>query len=449
MTLENILTPLTKCTRSFLLDTSDFIRLIKTQSSLSTMAILTTWDGMLATDRLLAEANIDPRVRNFCSDLLNLVLRDTYFMFQDTFYIQKRGTAMGSNVAPPYAVAYMAAFEEDFVFYHPLFVQHSKLWRRFIDDIFCIWDGPIETLLLFDSHINNIWHELKFTLQYSTENMSFLDTMIYKNTEGIVSIDLFTKATDRNSLLEYTSFHPPAVKKSIPISQFQRVNRIVTKEDTMNQRLDEIEEKFSNRGYPTKLLTTARHSTLKIETQRTVYPLDKLVQADIGSSVRIPKQIILRTQRPGTFPCLNCLQCNNIKKGDNFFHPHTGQSYPVRGFLTCESTYVVYMIKCPCGLAYIGETTEAIRDRISQNKSNIRCNRDHLPLPHHFQSRGHHVSQLRFQVLEQIDASRRGQNRIKLLKKREAFWIFTLQNLEPRGLNRDYDTSSFLRSLQF
>ncbi|CAJ0933278.1 unnamed protein product [Ranitomeya imitator] len=142
---------------------------------------------------------------------------------------------MGSNVAPPYAVAYMAAFEEDYVFNHPLFQQHSKIWHRFIDDIFCIWDGPVETFLLFDTHINNIWPELKFTLQYSMENISFLDNLVYKNIEGTLSIDLYIKTTDRNSLLQFTSFHPPAVKKSIPISQFQRVERIVTDSDTRSQ----------------------------------------------------------------------------------------------------------------------------------------------------------------------------------------------------------------------
>ncbi|CAJ0918266.1 unnamed protein product [Ranitomeya imitator] len=195
---------------------------------------------------------------------------------------------MGSNVAPPYAVAYMASFEEDFVYNHPLFMQHSRLWRRFIDDIFCIWNGPIETLLLFDSHISSIWPELKFTLQYSTEMISFLDTMLQKNAEGTLSIDLFTKTTDRNSLLEYTSFHPPAIKKSIPISQFQRVKRIVTQEDTKTLRLDEMEEKFSTRGYPSQLLTSARHatprnrvSTSRIPFVNTFHPYSKRVQASL------------------------------------------------------------------------------------------------------------------------------------------------------------------------
>ncbi|CAJ0933276.1 unnamed protein product [Ranitomeya imitator] len=138
---------------------------------------------------------------------------------------------------------------------------------------------------------------------------------------------------------------------------------------------------------------------------------DKLVRADVGPSTREPRQVFLRIQKRGTFPCLSCLQCNNIQKGDKIFHPHTGRGILIKVF------YVIYMIKWPCGFAYIGETTQAVRDRISQHKSNIRCYRDHLPLPHHFRIMGHNIAQLRSQVLEQIEQNRRGQNRTKLLKK--------------------------------
>ncbi|XP_073516263.1 uncharacterized protein [Phyllobates terribilis] len=56
---------------------------------------------------------------------------------------------------------------------------------------------------------------------------------------------------------------------------------------------------------------------------------------------------------------------------------------------------------------------------------------------------GHNISQLRFQVLEQVVPPLRGGDRTLLLKQREAFWIHTLDTLSPRGLNREYDLLSF------
>ncbi|CAJ0965393.1 unnamed protein product [Ranitomeya imitator] len=210
MVLEKMTTPLVKKCKSFLLDTGKFIRLIKSLGPLPPSSLLATWDGLRATERLLTEANLDPLIRHFCSDLLNLVLRENYFMFQDTFYVQLQGTAMGSHVAPPYVVAYMAAHEDDFIYTCPLFQQHSV---RYIDDIFCIWDGPFETLLTFDKYINDIWPELKFTLSCNTDTINFLDTLVCKDGESQLSIDFYIKDTDRNGLLHYTSFHLPTVKK--------------------------------------------------------------------------------------------------------------------------------------------------------------------------------------------------------------------------------------------
>ncbi|CAJ0944555.1 unnamed protein product [Ranitomeya imitator] len=505
MVLEKILTPLVKTTRSFLLDTSDFIQIIKSLGPLAPSSLLITWDvnslytslihekGLAATDRLLSENRVDIKIHHFCADLLGIVLKENYFMFQDTFYAQQQGTAMGANVAPPYAIAYMTAFESDFVYNHPLFTAHCRVLQRYIDDIFCVGDGPIESLLPFDQHINSIWPELKFTIQHDTHKMSFLDTLVYKEREGRLGIDIFTKPTDRNGLLHFSSCHPPSIKRSIPKSQFHRVDRIVSDMDIKKTRLMEMEQKFTDRGYPQGVLTDAKqnlsHSKPKDNQKRipfvsTFHPFsglvqstirrhwnilsksyptvpefkvpflpcfkrarnlkDRLVKADIGSGLVVPKQTFLQTQKRGTFPCLNCLQCSNVQKGSSVFHPQTGKAIPIKGFYTCESTFVVYLIKCPCGLAYVGETTQAVRDRVAQHKSTIRCNKTHLPLPHHFAIKNHSIAQLRFQVLEQVDIPRRGQNRTRMLQRREAYWIYTLQTLEPKGLNRDYDVSAFL-----
>ncbi|CAJ0925965.1 unnamed protein product [Ranitomeya imitator] len=75
MVLEKILTPLVKTTRSFLLDTSNFIQIIKSLGPLAPSSLLITWDvnslytsivhekGLAATDRLLSENRVDIKIR--------------------------------------------------------------------------------------------------------------------------------------------------------------------------------------------------------------------------------------------------------------------------------------------------------------------------------------------------------------------------------------------------
>ncbi|OCT65784.1 hypothetical protein XELAEV_18042032mg [Xenopus laevis] len=149
----------------------------------------------------------------------------------------------------------------------------------------------------------------------------------------------------------------------------------------------------------------------------------------------------------GTFPCLSCANCNNITKGQSFTHPHTGWKFNITNYYTCNSTFVIYLIKCPCGLAYVGETTQKVKDRIKQHKSNIRCNYNHLPIPSHFREARHTVSQLRYQVIDDVGPLRCGGDRIYLiylLKKLEMQWILRLGTLSPGGLNREYTPELFI-----
>ncbi|XP_075172214.1 uncharacterized protein LOC142243902 [Anomaloglossus baeobatrachus] len=176
----------------------------------------------------------------------------------DDFYIQKHGTAIGSNVAPAYANLFMDYFEGRFVYSYPAFDELAFLCARYIDDIFCIWQGDLESLLLFDDHLNNVWPELKFTLSHHQREINFLDTYIKKDIVGNLSSDLYRKPTDRNCMLLYSSCHPKSTKNSLPRSQFARVTRIVSDDNTREQRLEEMSNRFVERNYPITLLKTER-----------------------------------------------------------------------------------------------------------------------------------------------------------------------------------------------
>ena len=67
------------------------------------------------------------------------------FTFNDEHFIQIKGTAMGTRVAPNFANVYMGRFEENFV-YKTEWSNYVIIWVRFIDDIFLIWKGDIDSL---------------------------------------------------------------------------------------------------------------------------------------------------------------------------------------------------------------------------------------------------------------------------------------------------------------
>ena len=66
----------------------------------------------------------------------------------------------------------------------------------FIDDVFENLAGDIISLQAFVQYLNDRVKSLKFALEYSTTNLSFLDVMVIKDKRGNISTDLFRKPTD-------------------------------------------------------------------------------------------------------------------------------------------------------------------------------------------------------------------------------------------------------------
>ncbi|CAJ0954911.1 unnamed protein product [Ranitomeya imitator] len=140
--------PHSERSKSFLLDTGSFLDLIKVTKNIPVDSYLVTLDvkdlytsiphgdGIQSPRKLLDSTDRDIDQTSLCIDLLNVILTSNYFLFQDTFFLQKRGTAMGSHAAPPYANAYMIDFEESKIYPSPLFRDNVIIWKRYIDDIF-------------------------------------------------------------------------------------------------------------------------------------------------------------------------------------------------------------------------------------------------------------------------------------------------------------------------
>lgn len=126
---------------------------------------------------------------------------------------------------------------------------------------------------------------------------------------------------------------------------------------------------------------------------------DSLVRADTYT----PPRNWLRDLPPGNFPCRNCVNCNAMIKGDIFSHPRTGKKFSVKGRITCRTPFVVYMLKCPCGLCYIGKTNRELRLRIIEHKSSIRRKCETSPVARHFNAMGHDICSLRFQGIELVN----------------------------------------------
>ena len=124
------------------------------------------------------------------------------------------------------------------------------LWLRYLDYIFCLTTDSIEKLKEFFEFLNAFHPSLKFTMDYSPDQINYLDVLITKDESRKTSrTSLCTKPTDTHHYLHAQSCHRSVYKKSIPYSQAVRMKRICSEEEDLQHKLEDLESWLVNRGY--------------------------------------------------------------------------------------------------------------------------------------------------------------------------------------------------------
>lgn len=186
--------------------------------------------------------------------LLKLGLLKNDFEFNDQFYLQVHGTAMGKKSPPAYANIYMADWE------HTVFPKCIKLpnfYIRYLDDIFGIWTHSRAEFSDFylgpepPSPSSSI--SVKFNIQ--SERIEFVVVLIpHEEGQSSLGTRVYFKPTDTHSLLHKTSYHPRLTYRGIVKSQLIRYDRICTRAEDLEVATRTLLAALRRRGYSSSFL---------------------------------------------------------------------------------------------------------------------------------------------------------------------------------------------------
>ena len=84
-------------------------------------------------------------------ELAEVVLKNNIFTFKEKTLKQKRGTTIGTKLAPPYNILFMAELEEEIL--SEIELKPYLRWR-YIDYIFFLWEHGEEKLKELIEHLN-------------------------------------------------------------------------------------------------------------------------------------------------------------------------------------------------------------------------------------------------------------------------------------------------------
>ena len=480
------LKPIVPTIPSYIKDTTDFLRKLRTVSFSRNDILVTVdvkslytniphMDGIAAAKKVLnLRDNKHPHTWLLLK-LIHLVLTSNGFSFNNEFYLQTSGTAMGTKMAPNYANIFMYIFESDILDTAPL---KPKVWWRFIDDIFLVWPHGTETLTTFLRFLNEKHNTIQFTWEYSSSEIHFLDVTI-KLHNGNYSTTLYTKPTDGHTYLQYGSSHPAHCKKSLPYSQAIRIRRICSNINDYDIQTDLLTNYLSRCGYPRPLLIKSIEKARRLDREtllqykvhessppkmnlittfnprspinidelkanwnildtnsETKYLFNSIVSIVYRRSQNLKDILVhsdLNHQKPnlGCKPCNKpCVTCAFMDTTDIFRSRHTKITYHIRQDIDCQTHNVIYLIYCNhCLIQYIGQTSQTLNKRIQQHRSDINLKKD-TSISQHFNTTNHDVNNLRVIGIQRL---RRNNTSIRLAT--ESIWIAEIKSTNPIGLN--------------
>ena len=204
---------------------------------------------------------------------IQLILYNNMIYFDNNYYLQKNGVAMGTPTAPQIASIFLDILESKLNSNKELI--KPTIWLRYLDDILLIFSAKRNNIYNCKRKINNflksygkLHKNINFT--WNTSNLN-IDWKNYKfnNTNTIEFLDLKIKMDDNTNkmvfkthqkvynkylYIPYNSFHPKHCKKGFIHGELLRY--LITNNQERN--FEKIKCKFWNRlrqrGYPGKFL---------------------------------------------------------------------------------------------------------------------------------------------------------------------------------------------------
>lgn len=312
-------------------------------------------------------------------ELVKMCFDTSYFTFQNDYFIQLDGSAMGNPASPSLANLVMNHVLRKVLEIVPFKIAFLKLY---VDDtLLAVPESEVDGLL---GWFNSIHPKIQFTMEKEVDNtLAFLDTLVVRMPDGGLRTRWYQKPTSSSILLNFKSHHPMAQKSSVVRGLLYRALKL-SHAEYYDENLRKVREILDRNNYPRsfvdvclrrfKALHMNDNGANKIKTQenRFRFPFVKGLSHGISSSFRF-------TDWRPAFD-------NVCTIGD--IYSRLKDRTPLG-----QASELVYKIPCSCGKAYVGQTRQYLSKRLYQHRysceEKFRNKEDRTALANHHFLTGH------------------------------------------------------------
>ena len=141
-------------------------------------------------------------------ELIRLCVCEAKFSFEDEFFEQKFGLAMGNCLSPMCSNLYMELFEKYLL---RTILPDDVISYRYVDDVLCFWHEDLN-LDNFLCQPNNLVPSIEFSMEKEIDfKISSLDVLI-ERVEHNFKFTIYKKPTNICSYIHYYSSYALSIK---------------------------------------------------------------------------------------------------------------------------------------------------------------------------------------------------------------------------------------------
>ncbi|EYB97658.1 hypothetical protein Y032_0139g2146 [Ancylostoma ceylanicum] len=368
--LVKLLSPLLSYVGAHIVNSEEFINAIKQcrapksacYVSYDAVSLYTNVNNDAAIKTVLQLANTHSKEVSMCGFavndieiLLEATLACNVFRFNNNFYAQRRGLAMGIRIAPLLAIVYLDHIEKASL------TNGIILYKRYIDDVFAIGSSSSELAATL-ANLNAKDENIKFTVEEPDRDgfLPFLNVKV-RICDGTTEIRWYKKRSSKNIILHSRSAHPAYMKANVVRNLIGTSERITAR---TSETVDTIKHILFENGYISGNMATWRPYSapdgitlvLPYLNERLAHQVNAIVkrsQLPVRLVFKPPPTLkeILTSSRVYEDRCdeEECRYCTDKK--------------------ICHLRGTVYLIKCNgCGQRYVGESGRPLRKRLDEHR---------------------------------------------------------------------------------
>ena len=220
-----------------------------------------------AAKHWLQQTNISQEERIQIILLINTIMEQNYFQYNNQFYKPQKGVIMGSPISGTVAEIYLQRIEKTFI-KQWLDSQEIKYYRRYVDDIIIIYNKDKTNGEHILQNINNIDANLTFKLTSEHNNsINFLDLTIHRK-QNRMELGIYRKEMSTDTTIHNMSNHPIEQKNAAFRYYINRLLSLPLTQKEKEKEWSNILNMAHSNGFSTEQITKLKTQLRKQKEQR-------------------------------------------------------------------------------------------------------------------------------------------------------------------------------------